>query len=115
MLSILFGCKKFHHYLYGREVQVHTDHKPLFAIHGKPLAQAPARLQRVLIQLQAYDLTLTHIMGKDIQIHCHGSVLLDIHPQLSAGMDLHVHTVVSNNQMSNRRMDEIKTATQADP
>ena len=44
MLSFLFGCKKFHHYLYGREVQVHSDHKPLVAIHGKPLAQAPARL-----------------------------------------------------------------------
>ena len=30
MPSILFGCKKFHHYQYGREVQVHTDHKPFY-------------------------------------------------------------------------------------
>ena len=57
MLSILFGCKKSHHYLYGREVQVHTDHKPSVAIHKKPLPKAPARLQRMLLQLQAYDLS----------------------------------------------------------
>ena len=117
MLSILFGCKKFHHYLYGREVQVRTDHKPLVAIHGKPLSQAPARLQRMLLQLQAYDLTLTHIPGKDIPIAdtLSRKFLSDTYPQLSAGMDLHVHMVVSSSRMSSRRMEEVKTATQADP
>jgi hypothetical protein len=68
LLSILFGCKKFHQYLFGREVQVHTDHKPLVSIPGKPLVQTPARLQKMLLLLQAYDLTLTHIPGKDIPI-----------------------------------------------
>ena len=28
MLAILFGCKHFHHYIYGREICVQTDHKP---------------------------------------------------------------------------------------
>ena len=107
MLSILFGCKKFHHYLPGREVQVHTDHKPLVAIHSKLLAQAPARLQRMLLQFQAYDLSLTHIPGKDIPNAdtLSRKFVSFTYPQLSAGMDLHVYMIVSNSRMSSRRMD----------
>ena len=71
----------------------------------------------MLLQLQAYDLILTHIPGKDIPIADTMSkkFLSETYPQLSAGMDLLVHMVVSNNRMSSRRMDAIKTATQADP
>jgi len=28
-LAILFAMKKFHQYIYGRHVTVHTDHRPL--------------------------------------------------------------------------------------
>ena len=28
-LAILFGVKKFHNYLYGRQFQIHSDHHPL--------------------------------------------------------------------------------------
>ena len=41
LLAILFGCEKFHEYLYGRKVIVESDHKPLEAITKKPLASAP--------------------------------------------------------------------------
>ncbi|XP_061167817.1 uncharacterized protein LOC133176762 [Saccostrea echinata] len=117
MLSILFGCKKFHQYLYGREVQIHTDHKPLVAIHTKPLAQAQARLRRMLLQLQAYDLKLMHIPGKDIPIAdtLSRKFLPDTYPQLTAGMDPHVHTVMSSSRVSDRRLEEVRLATQADP
>ena len=32
LLAILFGCKRFHQYIYGRRVTVHSDHKPISAI-----------------------------------------------------------------------------------
>lgn len=37
MLAIVYGVKKFHQYVYGREIIVETDHKPLIHIFKKPL------------------------------------------------------------------------------
>ncbi len=37
LFGILFGMKRFHQYVYGRTVQVETDHLPLIPIMRKPL------------------------------------------------------------------------------
>ena len=42
MCAMLFGTERFHQYIYGRNVAVTTDHKPLEAILSKPLSAAPA-------------------------------------------------------------------------
>ena len=52
LLAIVFACEKFNQYIYGKEVTVQTDHKPLQAIQSKPLHKAPPRLQRMLLRLQ---------------------------------------------------------------
>lgn len=68
MLSIVYACSKFHHYIFGKHVHVFNDHKPLESIHKKPLLSAPMRLQRMLLKLQWYDLTITYRKGKDMQL-----------------------------------------------
>ena len=68
MLAILFGCKHFHHYIYGREICVQTDHKPLVSIMQKSILNAPARLQRMILQLQRYNFKLVHVPGKQIPV-----------------------------------------------
>lgn len=57
LLGIVFATKKFHNYIYGREVQVITDHKPLISILKKKVADVPSsRLQRMKVKLLKYRL-----------------------------------------------------------
>ena len=56
-LSLVFGVKKFHAYLYGRQFTLTTDHKPLTTILGPKQGiptLAAARLQRWALILSAY-------------------------------------------------------------
>ena len=67
MLAILFGCSKFHKFIYGkRDVTIETDHKPLENLMKKPIHAAPMRIQRMMLKLQPYEFTLVHISGKKI-------------------------------------------------
>lgn len=65
-LAIVFGCKKFHQYIYGRKVTVESDHKPLSSIHKKSMHEMPARLQRFFLELQKYDIEIVYKPGKEM-------------------------------------------------
>ena len=41
LLAVVFGCERFHTYVYGKPFVVETDHKPLEMIHKKSLASTP--------------------------------------------------------------------------
>ena len=65
MLAIVFACERFNDYIYRRNgVNVETDHKPLEVIKTKPLNNASARLQRMMLRLQRYDLRVRYKQGK---------------------------------------------------
>eukprot|EP00079_Xenopus_tropicalis_P034355 XP_017948126.1 PREDICTED: uncharacterized protein K02A2.6-like [Xenopus tropicalis] len=67
-LSIIFGVKKFHKYLYGRKFSLVTDHKPLLAILGPKSAiptLAALRMQRWALLLLAYDYDIVYRRSQD--------------------------------------------------
>ncbi|KAJ0172603.1 hypothetical protein K1T71_011742 [Dendrolimus kikuchii] len=69
MLAIVFACERFHQYIFGKQrVVVESDHKPLESIFKKPLMSVPARLQRMMLRLQNYDLIVTYKPGKYMYI-----------------------------------------------
>lgn len=68
MLAIVHCCQKFHHYIFGERVKIESDHKPLQAIFRKPLLSAPMRLQAMMLRLQAYDLEVNYVPGKEIHL-----------------------------------------------
>ena len=62
-MSLVFGVKRFHQFLYGRKFTLVTDHKPLQAILGPKSAVptlAAARMQRLALVLSAYDYDLMY-------------------------------------------------------
>ena len=52
LLAIVFACQRFSTYLLGRSFVAESDHKPLEMIAMKSLANAPPRLQRMLLELE---------------------------------------------------------------
>ncbi len=68
LLAVTFACNKFHDYIIRKQVIVETDHKPLETIMKKPLLSAPMRLQRMMLQLQRYDLSLVYKKGSQLFI-----------------------------------------------
>ena len=76
----------------------------------KSLSAAPPRLQRMMLQLQKYDLDVIHVSGKDGPI----SDLLSRHPLPDTdcfkmeGLNLHVHTVLKACNVTDRRLDIIR-------
>jgi hypothetical protein len=68
LLAIVYGCHKFHQYVYGRTVHVKTDHKPLENILVKNLHQAPMHLQKMIMSLQKYDLEVKYKPGQEMQL-----------------------------------------------
>lgn len=69
LLAIVFSCRKFHFYIYGRKITLHTDHKPLVSIFAKDVSEIPSvRLQNMRLKLLRYRLNLIHIPGKLMHI-----------------------------------------------
>ena len=60
VLAIVFACQHFSTYLLGRSFVAESNHKPLEMIAMKNLANAPPRLQRMLLELQRYDVTIKY-------------------------------------------------------
>ena len=64
MLAVVFGCERFHTYVFGKSVTIESDHRPLEMIHLKNLSAAPLRLQRMLLRIQPYAITIRYRPGK---------------------------------------------------
>ena len=68
LLAIVFGVRKHETYLYGRQFNVESDHKPLETIFKKSLLSAPKRLQAMLLALQKFDMTISYKRGSKLYL-----------------------------------------------
>ena len=74
-LALVWGVKKFHHYVYGRKFTLVTDHKPLLSIlhpHKSIPVITAARLQRYALFLAGHNYNIEYKRTTD---HCNADAL----------------------------------------
>ena len=64
MLGVVWACEHYNLYLYGSSFKVITDHKPLLGI-VKHTSKPTARLERLILRLQPYKMSLIYKPGKN--------------------------------------------------
>lgn len=117
-LSIIFGVKKFHEYLYGRKFVLVTDHKPLLSLLG-PKSGIPtlaaARMQRWALLLAAYQYEIEY---RSTAKHANA----DCMSRLPLKNNDHLHTYDEVKQVNQLQFDslpvnaqQIRTATRNEP
>ena len=62
-LSLVWACERFNLYVYGRDFELETDHKPLEYIY-KSTSKPSARIERWVLRLQGYNFRVVYRPGK---------------------------------------------------
>ena len=110
LLAVVFGCTRFHTYIYGAQFTVESDHKPLENIQHKSLANTPPRLQRMMLKIQPYDFIIKYRPGREM-------VMADMmsrfkpEPGKQIDMDSTIYAVT----FTPPKLNDMKEATNADP
>ena len=64
----MFSLEKFEYYLLGRHTLVETYHTPLGQIFKNNIAEASARLQRLLLRCMKFDIEVRYRRGETIPV-----------------------------------------------
>ena len=119
LLAIVFACERFHQFVYGNDIVVQSDHKPLEAIMTKPLSQTPPRIQRLLIRLQKYNLTVQFVPGKlmfiaDTLSRAYLTETVEDQQDLNEDIEVMVHSFIQEIPASAERLTQLKEETARD-
>lgn len=117
LLAIVFALRKFHQYVYGVPVKVQSDHKPLEPILTKPIGKAPARLQRMLLQIQKYDIQVRYTPGKDMLIAdtlSRAVAPTTTHDEGDLGDDKVIYAVTTQEPLEGAIMQQLRAAMDSD-
>ena len=68
-LGTIWGMEKFHYFLYGKELTLGTDQKPLVSIYKKHMVDISPRVQRLIVRSFPYQpFNVIYKKGKDIPV-----------------------------------------------
>ena len=113
LLALLYACTKFDQYIFGRHVNAETDHQPLVTIMKKTIHNATPRIQKMILKLQRYNISLVYKRGKDLLIaDALSRAYQDDNESDSSNLD--EYDIMHVEVLSNTRLEELKTATQND-
>ncbi len=114
LLAVVFGCERFHQYIYGKTVDVETDHKPLVSLFKKNLSQMSPRVQNMMLKLKRYDLRVKYKKGTEMYVaDALSRAYLPETPENEKLCDESIDiSVVESLPMSDSKLEEFITATE---
>ena len=111
MLAVVFGCERFHTYVYGKQFTIQSDHKPLEMIQLKNLAAAPPPPASTedATPLQQYDIVVRYKPGKAVTLADSMS-----RQPCSNAESLEFDVQISHVQFSTQKLNELRRETRDD-
>ena len=110
LLAIVFACQHFSTYLLGRSFIAESHHKALEMIAMKNLANAPPHLQRMLLELQRYNVTIKYQPGKEMQL-ANALSCCPVRASQEIKLDMRVDYIAFTKPW----IEKLKDSTQRDP
>ena len=119
-LAIVSACDKWDLWIYGREVNVQTDHQPLETIFKKPLHSAPRRLQKMMMRLQRYNIRVAYKKGTSLMLAdtLSRAPLSTVNDSKQTNFEvfrIDIDSNITNPRVTSETLKDIKAATTHDP
>ena len=66
--GLVNGVEHFHHYVFGHEFTVQTDHQSLVQLTTKPLCEVSPRLQQLLVKVTQYKFNIIYLKHDGVPV-----------------------------------------------
>ena len=68
LLALVIVVEHLHHYVFGRQFTIHTDHAPLVNLFNKCLNDTSPRLQQLMLRLSQYEMNVEYVTQKCVTV-----------------------------------------------
>ena len=103
----------FHHYIFGKPFEVHTDHQLLVQLSIKPLAELSPRLQHLFLRVNQYKYTVKYVRQTGVMIvDCPSHIVCQDTAEDSETLNLHLTALMT---FQDGKLQDIHFQTLLDP
>ena len=111
--ALVNGVEHFHHYIFGKPFEVHTDHQPLVQLSIKPLAELSPRLQPLFLRVNQYKYTVKYVRQTRVIIaDCLSHIICQDTAEDNETLNLHVTALMT---FQDGKLQDIHRQTLLDP
>ena len=107
------GAEHFHHYIFSKPFEVHTDHQPLVQLSIKPYTELSPRLQHLFLRVNQYKYTVKYVRQTRVMIaDCLSNIVCQDTAEDEETLNLHVTALT---MFQDEKLQDIHHQTLLDP